>query len=100
MNLKTVSTKGEGYFCIIILMQDSESNDLPYAKKQLKRKHYGSEEYKNRFIREVAILAQLQECPNIIDLIDSGHDKSKKSLWYLMSYAECNLHTYMALLHE
>lgn len=93
-NLKHLGPKGEGYFCIVKLYTDEDSNKN-YALKELKKVHYQNEEYRYRLTREIKLLDELQECDNIISLIDHGNDKTKEKLWYLMPHAKYNLFEYI-----
>ena len=93
-NLKHISPKGHGYFCIVKQYTDEQTGRY-YALKELKKEHYPNESYRYRLLREVKLLDELQGCDNIIQLISHGNDVEKQSLWYLMPYAKYNLHEYI-----
>ncbi len=93
-NLKYIGLKGQGYFCIVKLYKD-ESTGNEFALKELKKDHYQKEESRYRLKREIRLLSELQGCENIIELLDSGHDKDKEKLWYLMPYAKHNLYDFI-----
>ncbi|MDP1817278.1 MAG: serine/threonine-protein kinase, partial [Leadbetterella sp.] len=93
--IEVVALRGKGYFCNVHLVRYSNDANTNYAKKQLLSEHHGNPEYRHRLRREIHILKQLQECENVIDLIDSESDEDKQSLWYLMPFADFNLHSYI-----
>lgn len=93
-NLKYTALKGEGYFCVVKQYTD-EKTGKNYALKELKKNHYAREEYRYRLLREIKLLDELQDCPNIIRLINHGNDPDKQKLWYLMPFAKHNLHDYI-----
>jgi serine/threonine protein kinase len=93
-DLKHIALRGEGYFCIVKKYED-ETNKKSYALKELKKEHYSNEEYRYRLLREIKLLEDLQECPNIIGLIDYGNDLENQKLWYLMPLAPYNLFDYI-----
>jgi serine/threonine protein kinase len=92
--LKHITLKGEGYFCLVKKYFD-EKTGKNYAKKELKKKFYSNEDYRYRLLREIKFLSDLQECENIVNLFDYGNDSKNKSLWYLMPYANQNLYEYI-----
>lgn len=94
--LKHIALKGKGYFCIVKQYRD-ETNGNEFALKELKSEHYSNEGYRYRLNREIKLLKELQGCENIIELIDSGHDKEKEKLWYLMPFANQNLYDYIKI---
>lgn len=97
-NLKHIGVKGEGYFCIVKKFQNEISGNY-LAVKELKKKLYSNSEYRYRLEREIKILKDLQGCPNIIELIDFGHDKTKEKLWYMMPFADKNLYDFIKTNH-
>lgn len=92
--LKRIAPKGSGYFCDVIQYRNEETN-TDYALKVLKTKHYSNNGYRYRLIREIELLKELDECEYIIDLIQSGNNKEKEKLWYLMPFAQNNLYKYI-----
>lgn len=92
--LKFIALRGEGFFCIVKKYRD-EATGLNYALKELKKKHYQRDDYRDRLIREIKLLKQLQECDNIVRLVTNGGDPENQKLWYLMPFAEYNLHDYI-----
>lgn len=93
-NLKHIGIKGKGYFCIVKQYRD-ETTGNEFALKELKKEHYSKDEYRYRLNREINLLKELQECDNIVELIDSGHDKEKEKIWYLMPFAKQNLYDFI-----
>lgn len=93
-NLTHVAQKGQGFFCIVKQYTDEETGKN-YALKVLKKEHYSNEVYRYRLLREIKLLEELQDCSNIIHLIDHGNDKDKQKLWYLMPFAKYNLYEYI-----
>lgn len=93
-DLKHIALRGEGYFCIVKKYED-EPNKKSYALKELKKEHYLNEEYRYRLLREIKLLEELQDCPNIIGLINYGNDVDNQKLWYLMPLAPYNLFDYI-----
>jgi eukaryotic-like serine/threonine-protein kinase len=93
-NLKLIALKGQGYFCIVKKYIDEQTGKT-YALKELKKEHYPNEDYCYRLLREIELLSDLQDCDNIIQLINHGNDIDKQKLWYLMPFADCNLYDYI-----
>ena len=93
-DLKHVALRGEGYFCIVKKYQDDTTKKY-YALKELKKEHYSNEEYRYRLLREIKLLSELQECPNIIGLINYGNEPDSQKLWYIMPLAQYNLFEYI-----
>jgi len=94
INLKKIGPKGSGFFCDVTRYRNEE-NGAEYAVKTLKKKHYSNDEYRYRLLREIELLKKLSGCEQIIRLLDSGNDKDKEKLWYLMPYAQYNLYKYI-----
>lgn len=92
--MKILGKKGHGYFCDVKILED-ESSRKKYALKELKKEHFKNGDYRYRFNREVHLLKKLQGSENIVELIDSGHDDEKESLWYLMPLADFNLYDFI-----
>jgi eukaryotic-like serine/threonine-protein kinase len=92
--LKHVAQRGQGYFCVVKQYIDEETGEQ-FALKSLKKEHYPREDYRYRLLREVKLLGDLQECDNIIQLLDHGNDHDKQKLWYLMPFAKHNLHDFI-----
>jgi len=64
---------GDGGMGSIFLAQKSASEDT-FALKLLLREFASDEEFRQRFVREAAVMRQLQH-PNIIPVYDSGEDQ-------------------------
>ncbi|AEE50890.1 serine/threonine-protein kinase [Haliscomenobacter hydrossis] len=94
MNIVQIALKGSGYFCNVKQVREEESGNS-YALKELKKEHFDNDDYKNRLHREIELLRVLSESTNIIELIDSFFDETNKKLYYLMPYANFNLHEYV-----
>ncbi|GAA4419174.1 hypothetical protein GCM10023187_53250 [Nibrella viscosa] len=92
--LKYITIRGAGYFCNVKLYEDEKSK-IKFAVKELKKEHYQNDEYRYRLLREVELLKDLQGCENIIELIDSGNDREKEKLWYMMPFADFTLYDYI-----
>lgn len=92
--LKHIGIKGRGHFCIVKKFLDEKTGN-EFALKELKKEHYPKEEYRYRMNREILLLDRLQGCKNIIELIESGHNLKKETLWYLMPFAKMNLYDFI-----
>ncbi len=92
--LEHIGVKGSGFFCIVKKYKDKATGN-EFALKELKKAHYQNEEYRYRFNREIYLLKELQDCDNIIELLDFGHNAEKEKLWYLMPYADQNLYEFI-----
>lgn len=93
-DLKHIALKGEGYFCIVKQYEDEKTGQC-YALKLLKKEHYPREDYRYRLLKEIKLLNELQDCENIIELINHGNDKENQELWYLMPFVKTNLYNYI-----
>lgn len=95
-NLEYISSLGNGYFCNVKKYKDKVSKDK-VAIKELKREHMGNSDYEQRFKREVRIINDLQECDNIIEIIDSYLNYEYNGrIWYSMPCANFNLSNYIS----
>jgi len=93
-DLRHIAPKGEGYFCIVKQYEEEKTGQC-YALKLLKKEYYPREEYRYRLLREIKLLDELQDCENIIELINYGNDEERQELWYLMPFVKFNLFNYI-----
>lgn len=87
--LKYVKVKGQGAFARV--SQYSDDKGKLYAHKTLKPELRSNQDDVSRFRREIAILEALKGEPHIVPIIDSDDT----DLWYIMPYAEKNLHEFI-----
>jgi len=83
---------GEGSFAHVQSYQTKDSGHL-VAIKRLKPEHYQNADYVHRFCREVEILQQLANHPNVINLLD--YSLSPELYAYVMPQAATNLQKYI-----
>lgn len=93
-DLEHTSLIGSGYFCIVKSMIHKESGSN-FALKELKGRFYSNDEYRYRLLREIDLLKELSECPNIVEIYAEGNDHKNEKLWYLMEKGDYNLHNYI-----
>nr|WP_295933014.1 serine/threonine-protein kinase [uncultured Dyadobacter sp.] len=93
-DLQYIALKGHGYFCQVKLYRH-KTTGLEFAFKELRKEHYPKDEYRYRLSREISILKELQDCANVVPMIDSGEDQESMSIWYLMPFAKFNLFDYI-----
>lgn len=85
---------GSGYFCIVKSMNHKGSGSK-YALKELKGRFYSNDEYRYRLLREIDLLKELSDCPNVVEIYAEGNDHENEKLWYLMEKGDYNLHGYI-----
>lgn len=81
---------GEGAFALVSRYRDNDGKK--FAVKKLKSESKRNPTDIKRFKREIAMLEELKDEPNIVALIDYNAEQ----LWYIMPYAEENLYKYIS----
>lgn len=91
---RVIGPKGEGFFCYVWKVERNSDGNM-FALKELKPEHLENKDYKRRFKKEVECTNDLQDCEQVIEIIDYCVSDADNEYWYVMPLADRNLEDYI-----